>query len=449
MWTRVVERLVGGRIEERVALAVREALKANDAAWSAMVDRSAGPADRPWHEQQEALADALEAWRVNALARRIVGLTTDYVVGAGIGVASSTPWVDEWVQRFWSHPKNRMATRALWFCDELTRSGELFPVLSTNAVDGMSYVRAVPARQIDQIETLDGDYETALSFHQVDARGLALAGRTWIAFDHPDRELVARSAQVMLHLAVNRPVGATRGAGDLDPVLKWLKRYNAFLEARLALNLHASAFVYDVTLKGATPEQLHKRKSELAQPPAAGSVLVHGDDESWTVNRPQIAGWDASPDGKALVGMIGAGSATPSHWLNSLESGSTQATAAEMGGPALRHYENRQQVFGGFLLDLTYAALEQARARGALRHRGHEVQRPLERDEYGLSLRVAEMAKADNLQLAQAAKAIVDSFGRLHDKGLIDDAALVDLAYRFAGELVDVERVLGRARERS
>jgi len=219
-------------------------------------------------------------------------------------------------------------------------------------------------------------------------------------------------------------------------VLKWLKRYNAFLEARLALNLHASAFVYDVTLKGATPDQLQKRKSELVQPPAAGSVLVHGDDETWTVNRPQIAGWDASPDGKALVGMIGAGSATPAHWLNSIEVGSTQATAAEMGGPALRHYENRQQVFGGFLLDVTYAALEQARVRGTLRHRGQARSRGLEREDYGLVVKAAEMAKADNLQLAQAAAAIVGAFGQLHDKGIIDDAALLDLAYRFAGELV-------------
>ena len=56
------------------------------------------------------------------------------------------------------------------------------------------------------------------------------------------------------------------------------------------------------------------------------------------------------------------------------------------------------------------------------------------------------MAKEDNLQLAQATQAIVATFGALHDKGLIPDEALVDLSYRFAGELVDVDEVLGRAR---
>lgn len=440
---KIVERVAGKYIAERVALAV----KANDASWAFLVDRAAGPSDMPFYERQEHLADALEAWRVNALARRIVGLTTDYVVGAGVCVESSVPWVQAWVERFWKHPKNRMNVRVLSLCDELTRSGELFPVLSRNPVDGMSYVRSIPARQIDQVRTMDGDYETPLTFHQVDPRAVAdLEGVTWVAFDHPDRGMVARSPQVMLHLAINRPIGATRGSGDLDPILKWLKRYNAFLEARLALNLHASAFVYDVTVKGASPDQLAKRKSELVHPPAAGSVLVHGDDEEWTVNRPQIAGWDASPDGKAIISMIGAGTATPSHWLNDLDA-NTQATAAEMGGPALRHYEHRQLIFTSFLEDLTFAALEQARAGGGLRHRGQVIERVLEREDYGLTVKVAELDKGDNLQLAQSAKTIIDGFVQLYDKGLIGDAELVDLAYRFAGEIVDVEEVLEDGRK--
>ena len=47
---------------------------------------------------------------------------------------------------------------------------------------------------------------------------------------------------------------------------------------------------------------------------------------------------------------------------------------------------------------------------------------------------------------AQSAKTIIDGFLQLHGKGLIGDADLLDLAYRFAGELVDVEAVLERTR---
>ena len=40
----------------------------------------------------------------------------------------------------------------------------------------------------------------------------------------------------------------------------------------------------------------------------------------------------------------------------------------------------------------------------------------------------------------------MSAFSGLHDKGLIGDADLLDVAYRFAGELVDVEAVLERGR---
>ena len=43
---------------------------------------------------------------------------------------------------------------------------------------------------------------------------------------------------------------------------------------------------------------------------------------------------------------------------------------------------------------------------------------------------------------------IIDGFLQLHDRGLIGDADLLDLSYRFAGELVDVEQVLERGKDR-
>ena len=48
--------------------------------------------------------------------------------------------------------------------------------------------------------------------------------------------------------------------------------------------------------------------------------------------------------------------------------------------------------------------------------------------------------------VAQATTAIITAFGALHDKGLIGDADLLDVCYRFAGELGDVAAVLERAR---
>jgi len=58
--------------------------------------------------------------------------------------------------------------------------------------------------------------------------------------------------------------------------------------------------------------------------------------------------------------------------------------------------------------------------------------------------------------LAQSATTIIDGFLQLHDRGhthpegsrVPGDADLLDLSYRFAGELVDVEQVLERGKDR-
>ncbi|MBC7337405.1 MAG: hypothetical protein H5U01_14220, partial [Clostridia bacterium] len=109
---------------------------------------------RPWHEHRDLLERIRRACDRNPLAARLVGLTTDFVVGSGAQVEG-----DGWAMAFWNHPQNRIDRRVYRWCDELTRAGELFIVLSRNMADGMSYVREVPAYLIDRIETDPDDLE--------------------------------------------------------------------------------------------------------------------------------------------------------------------------------------------------------------------------------------------------------------------------------------------------
>ncbi len=62
--------------------------------------------------------------------------------------------------------------RVFEWCDELTRSGELFFLLSTDAA-GMSYVRAVPAGEIAGIEHAANDLQQETAFIQKAPGGVA------------------------------------------------------------------------------------------------------------------------------------------------------------------------------------------------------------------------------------------------------------------------------------
>jgi len=61
------------------------------------------PRDRQTYDRAQVLADCMDAWRFNPLARRITELTTNYVTGGGFVVSSSHPGTQAFLERFWNH----------------------------------------------------------------------------------------------------------------------------------------------------------------------------------------------------------------------------------------------------------------------------------------------------------------------------------------------------------
>jgi len=428
---RMAERLFGEIIEARV----RNAVKAVDDRWWRQIGEAVGPHDRQWHELQADLDDALTAWRTNPLAARIVALTTDYVVGAGIRVTSDDPWVQRFIDRIWYHPKNRLDLRVYRWCDELTRSGELFLVLSTNLADGISYIREVPASRIDRIETDPDDLERELRYHELTAHDLE--GRWWPS---PEADGEGFQPQVMVHYAINRPVGCVRGQGDLVPILPWLRRYKEWLEDRVRVNRYKSAFLWQVTLRGATAAQIQQKRAQYRHIPTPGSILVTDENEIWKAIQPEISAWDAESDGKAIRLMVAAGAGVPLHFLSEGES-ATRATAAEMGGPTLRHYYHRQLLFGEMLKDLLRLCVERARRTGHRYGLGGDGGKAL-----GLRVEVQDLDREDNRELAAAAHQIVEALAVMKAQGWVDDETAMRVAYKFAGEVVDVPALLRKIR---
>ena len=397
------------------------------------IERPAGgdaSRDRYSGDRMEILRQSLEAWQTNPLARRIVELTSQYVVGGGIHVGSSHPASDEFIRQWWNHPLNRMDVRCSEWCDELARSGELFVVIST-APDGMSYLRAVPALRIKEIISAENDLEQEIEF--VEYPGVDIEEQRWPAVDASS----ARSEElpfvpVMRHYAVNRPVGALHGESDLAPLLRWLARYSAWLEDRVRLNRYRQAFMYQVKAAFTSEqERLNRQQALNAAPPNPGSILVTDETETWSVIQPQLASQEAGEDGLAVKRMVAAGAGIPLHFLAEPES-ATRTTAEFAGGPTFRRFEQRQRFFLWMLEDLTRIVLI----------RKARVSRRVKADAE-LNILGADISARDNGALAQAAQSIVTAFLPLLERGLVDDAELLRLAYRFAGEVYEAGKVSG------
>jgi len=260
---------------------------------------------------------------------------------------------------------------------------------------------------------------------------------TWPAYDARDDapNTEGEFKAVMLHYAINRPAGAQWGESDLAPVLRWLSRYAAWLEDRARLNRFRTAFLYIVHAKFSSEAERRARQSALnAAPPSPGSILVTDENETWEALHPRLESDDAGQDGLALKKMLAAGAGIPMHFLAEPE-GSTRTTAEAAGGPTYRHFEQRQRFFLWLLADLLHAVVKR---RSAVDGR---VSRRAE-----LTLTGADISARDNVSLAMAASNISQVLTGLRDRGLIDDAELLRLVYRFCGENADIEELLARGR---
>ena len=439
----MLKRLFGRWIDQEVTEQVDLAVRALDDSRDLLYSKSTYPRDRHGYDRDEVLADALEAWRVNPLARRIVGMMTQYVVGGGIGIESNHDRTNKFLGEWWDHRLNRMPIRVYEWCDELSRAGELFIVVATDQA-GMSYLRAVPAADILSIETADNDLDQELVIVEKptpdytsqtrSSEGL-MEGRRWPIYDPNDDNPneTGEFETVMLHYAVNRPVGAKHGESDLAPMLRWLTRYASWLEDRARLNRYRNTFVFWVRARFSSQAEKLERQSELNRnPPNPGSVLVTDESEEWKCIAPNLASFEASEDGLALKKMVAVGAGYPMHFLAEPES-STRTTAESAGGPTFRHLQQRQEFFLWMLEDLARMSIKRRKFYDRMVNVTEEIK-----------VTGTDISARDNAALAAAATTIIGGFAALRDRGLIDDQELMRISYRFAGEVVDIEELLAR-----
>ena len=421
-FARAVARLIGG--PRAIAALASVTVQVDDS--SGWVGFQGGPNDRDAHEILKLYEDALEAWRKNPLAKRIIDCTVDYILGDGM-VPSAPGQIGAFIKKWWAHPKNHMDLRLPELSEELARSGDLFLTLHTNPLDGLSYVRPIPKDRIAKIETAPNDWATELAYY---ARQEVGEPKQWISPNHPD---AAEAPAIMLHYSVNRVVGALLGESDLATMLPWMLRYSRLLEDRVRLHWAARAFLWVVTV----PQNLvQAKKEQYRTPPDAGSIIVKDDAETWEAVNPDLKGFDSQFDMRAIRQMIDAGSGMPPHWRGEAHDVSL-ATAQAMEHSASRHLRRRQLYTQYMVQDLTHQAYIRAALLGRVRAKPN-------RD--AITVEMTDIDRVDNRDLADAAHTIaqaLDIAARTTATTRSDTLRrlALRLIMRFGGESLDEETI--------
>lgn len=343
--------------------------------------------ERASYELDELYTDAIEAWRKNPKAWRIVSLISDYILGDGITISSPVPSLNDYIQRFWFHPLNMLDQQLEPMSNEFAFAGDVFVLLFRNPVDGMSYVRFLVKNEIDHIETAKNDRELELIYWQKNGMDEPIP---WYSPYHPD---APSKDAICLHYRVNKIIGSLWGEGDLSPILPWLLRYSRMLEGRVKLHWALRAFIWLLRV----PKQDVKAKAEEnLLPPEPGSVKVVSSDEEWTAVAPDLKGGDAKHDLTAIKQMIDVGSGFPPHWQGETENTSL-ASARMAEGPTERRLRRRQLYFVWMLEDILLNAYQRAAQIGRVDTVAEWDYRKL------FTVVIPDISRGDNEELSRAA----------------------------------------------
>ena len=287
-------------------------------------------------------------WQSNPLANRIIELPVAYLLAEGVRLTVPDPDAQNWLDAFWNDPINSMSMKLPKKVRELALYGEQCWPAFTNEVSGHVRLGYLDPDLIETVVRDPDNPEQAIGVVTVkDKRGESRRYRTIV--NGPEEVFTARTREIRqtfgdgeaFFFTVNDLSDGTRGRSDLLAQMDWLDGYDQFMFGELERSNLMRAFIWDVTLDGATPEEVKARARDISAP-SPGSVRVHNSSEKWDAVTASLQHGDSAEGARLFRNHILGGGTIPEHWYGG-GGDVNRATGDSMGEPTFKVFSMRQQ----------------------------------------------------------------------------------------------------------
>lgn len=300
---------------------------------------------------------AVYLWKTNPLAKQMVELPLAFLLAEGVRLTVPDEEAQGWLDDFWSDPINNMDIKLVKKARELALFGEQCWPVFVNELDGHVRLGYIDPGQIANVVLDPENAEQPIGIITKTRTGRPQKRyRVIVNGDETCFSPEARRAReqftdgACFYFTVNDLTNQARGASDLLAQMDWLDGYDQALWGELERWDSMRAFLWDITLKGATPEEVEKRAKTIAVP-RSGGVRVHNDAEQWDAVTPDLKSVDGSSFARLFRNHLMGGAALPEHWYGG-GGDVNRATAAEMDAPTLKTFTMRQTMLKYILVQL-------------------------------------------------------------------------------------------------
>lgn len=270
---------VTGHVQRRSLTTAEAAVRREDAGW-----RSLGGSGRT-NDLAPTIRDRASKLSVqmamkNMIARRLIKLRMNYVIGNGISVVAQNPVIAVAVSKWWNDPYNSWPKRFGPRLFDLYTKGEW---LHRPLIDPDGFVRIADVNT-DAIADVINDPRDEGVVDKVVIREMINNGTRLKnvilpvirqRLDNETNSLLPADGEVFYH-AINKGATQSRGSSELTSLLDYLEGTDKAFYARMDM-LRALASVYfDLSIEGMSEDQMRAYVSQhKALPPKPGTVWAH------------------------------------------------------------------------------------------------------------------------------------------------------------------------------
>ncbi len=335
-------------------------------------------------------------YQSNGIAKRALVVKRDHILGRNTRpIAEGDPDLQEILDDFWR--VNKMKKRLKKFVIDQSLFGELCLPVFVRETDGRIKIGYIDPVDIDTIVTHPHNVleQWLVILKSIDGKrriyriiredeGVVSKENKVIEAKHPGKMITDKQADLEAwETAILTANGLDEYTGscfyfDKNNVSNQPRGYSDLLQSADPLDQHdevlfalgeregmAGFFSWDVTLQGASKEEVQARAGEIRQNPPAkkGQANVHNDEETWEFNHPDLKQPGSISTADALMLHALEGLNQPSHWHGKMDT-TNRATAESADNPTLKSLEHEQDDVKDWIIQICQFVRDQAEIGG-------------------------------------------------------------------------------------
>lgn len=386
---------------------------------------------------------AFYLWESNPLANRIIELPLAFLLGEGVklsmkGDEAVIAEQQAYLDSFWNDPINEMDIKLTKKLRELSIFGEQCYPVYVNEANGHVRLGYLDPKNIAHVVMDPDNPEQAIGVvtkrnakHEYKKLRIIINGDESVFTERTRaiRENDFKDGEAF-YFAINNISCSQRGRSDLLTLADFLDAYDKLMFGEFDRIAYLRAFVWDLKVTGATPDQITERMKKFVTP-GPNSAFVHNESEELTAKSPDVGATENTESSRMFRNHILGGKTLPGHWY--ADGGdANRAIGAEMGEPTFKMLTMRQKEAKYMLQSIGKFVLRQKYKKA---HSGLEpdMNDPEVAALFKVEAIFPEMAAKDTTKYAAALQQVVVAVGLAIDKKLMD----IDTGIKIIGSVAN------------